>query len=385
MLTARCIKDGLSRVIAAVDRLAVRTQMLFGRVSPKPSACSLLLHSVGGLSDAPYLVRTGLPSLAAKDFERLCAWFAARRFQTLTVREFMQHHRAGAIPPRTLILTFDDGFRDNYTIAADVLHRFDMKATFYIVSDWVGRETPAWLHRAAYYCDRWPGGFAEHVGHVAGARWQRFTTLFGSTEPSKDALLVFRQALRPHEQDEVLVGLAARYGEVPATGRLYLNWPEIGELARAGMEIGAHGVSHRSLWALSDDEARREIRQSGERLQEHLGPQIGSYSYPFGHFLPQHVNMLAEAGYTNAVTVRRLRNDAQTPPFELGRFGVNSNVAWHSVGCMCLGRSEDSVAVFKRRLGRARSDRLASAEAGIITVTDCGQQYCTDGVRLAFG
>jgi peptidoglycan/xylan/chitin deacetylase (PgdA/CDA1 family) len=171
---------------------------------------------------------------------------------------------------------------------------------------------------------------------------------------------------------------------ISAAGRLYMDWGEVAELVRAGMEIGGHSVSHRSLWALSEAETLREIRDSGDCLRQRLGTEITSYSYPFGHVLPQHPGMLAPAGYANAVTVRRSRNDPQTDRFELGRYGVNSTVSWYEIGCLCLDRSSDPIERLKRRLGRSCRYSLANPETGLVTITDSGTRYDTTAASIAY-
>lgn len=57
---------------------------------------------------------------------------------------------------------------------------------------------------------------------------------------------------------------------------------ELGELARAGIEIASHGVEHRSLRRATDDVARREIVESKDRLEQALGVPVTSFAYPYG-------------------------------------------------------------------------------------------------------
>jgi len=343
-----------------------------------------MFHSVGGLAHTHYVVDSGVPCVDPVDLRDMLRFFTTRGFSALTVTDFIARHRTRQIPPRTLVITFDDGFRDNYTCAAAILQEMGMTATFYIVPGWVGRQQPAWLHRAAYYCDQHPDRFAEVVKKVAAGRWQRFFQVFNTAgSPGRNALLVFRQAMRPNEQRDVLYELTRLYG-CPPTERLYMNWKELADLHKAGMEIGAHTVTHRSLWTLDAPTAHNEILHSKRILERRLGITVTSFSYPFGHYLPHHVAMVKSAGYSCAVTVRGHHNDMMTDPYELGRYGINDDtMTRYALGAMALDRTDDAVARVNQRLGRHAGYRQSDPEVGIMTRTASGLQYNTVDAAIA--
>jgi peptidoglycan/xylan/chitin deacetylase (PgdA/CDA1 family) len=82
---------------------------------------------------------------------------------------------------------------------------------------------------------------------------------------------------------------------------------ELADWVAAGMELGAHTRNHVDLSALPDEEARIEIQQSRSELESTIQAPVRHFCYPYGRFLPQHVDMVREAGYATAVTVRRGR------------------------------------------------------------------------------
>lgn len=80
----------------------------------------------------------------------------------------------------------------------------------------------------------------------------------------------------------------------------YLTWDELRACARAGLAIGSHAYSHRSLGQLPPDEARAEARRSREQLEAELGQPVRSFAYPFGthgDFSADTERALGEAGY----------------------------------------------------------------------------------------
>ena len=372
-----------SRIILRADGAALGFRAALGMTSRRPEAVFLMLHSVGGLSEAAYIPRAGMPGIPLDRFRELLRFFARRGFKTLTASQFAKRHAAGQIEPRTLVLTFDDGFRDNYTLAAPCLVDMGMTATFYPVCGWVSRPSPAWLHRAAWYADCDPAAFGNEVRIAGGDRWAVFFRTFRSTgDVARDAMLMFRQALRPAEQRAVLERLAARLG-YPPPDRLYMNWHELADLHRAGMEIGGHTMTHRSLWTLPLPAAQREIVDAKQILERRLGAPVRSFAYPYGHFLPAHVAMLRAAGYTHAVTVRPHHNAADIDRFELGRYGINSEPDWSYLGRIALGRTENPMARVNRWLGRHLHETIADSELGMIRLAPRGWAYDTIPAALA--
>ena len=97
------------------------------------------------------------------------------------------------------------------------------------------------------------------------------------------------------------------------------------ELADDGMVIGSHSVTHRYLPGLAHHEASTEIHQSKRMLEDLLGREVTSFSYPMGGWNHPLRNLVAGAGYRTAVTVLRGRNRAGRDPFALRRPIVESD------------------------------------------------------------
>lgn len=104
-----------------------------------------------------------------------------------------------------------------------------------------------------------------------------------------------------------------------------LSWAQVGELAAAGIEIGAHSHSHPQLDQLSDTALRRELDGSRALLEEAIGGRVRSMAYPFGYFSPQVRRAARAAGYHCAAAVRNLRATSSDDPFTLPRLTVRRN------------------------------------------------------------
>jgi peptidoglycan/xylan/chitin deacetylase (PgdA/CDA1 family) len=89
----------------------------------------------------------------------------------------------------------------------------------------------------------------------------------------------------------------------PTDDEPYMTWDELNALTEAGLTIGSHSYSHRSLGKISLTEARDEAERSRDMLESRLGRPVLSFAYPYGtpaHYSADTTRVLAEAGYTTA-------------------------------------------------------------------------------------
>jgi peptidoglycan/xylan/chitin deacetylase (PgdA/CDA1 family) len=110
-------------------------------------------------------------------------------------------------------------------------------------------------------------------------------------------------------------------GTVSASGERYLTWDEVARLPAAGITVGSHAHTHRSMARLGPDEAVHEALTSKQLLERHLGQPVRSFAYPFGMRLdesPATAGMLTGAGYSTVFiaqhgTLRRGADLARLP------------------------------------------------------------------------
>jgi peptidoglycan/xylan/chitin deacetylase (PgdA/CDA1 family) len=91
-------------------------------------------------------------TMPVQEFEECCRYFRSH-FDVVPLTEIVGRLTSGCPLDRTLAITFDDGYRDNFEHAAPILDRLDLPATFFIVSDWIGTDNAAWwdLKRGVKY------------------------------------------------------------------------------------------------------------------------------------------------------------------------------------------------------------------------------------------
>jgi peptidoglycan/xylan/chitin deacetylase (PgdA/CDA1 family) len=116
---------------------------------------------------------------------------------------------------------------------------------------------------------------------------------------------------------------------------------EILEWSRSGQEVGSHSLDHPSLPELSEDQVRMQINDSRQILSEIVSQNVTAFCYPYGNFLPEHLQIVAQAGYQSATTTKPGLAGPQDETFMLPRVGV-----WRTTHMLrflqkCLTRLED--------------------------------------------
>jgi peptidoglycan/xylan/chitin deacetylase (PgdA/CDA1 family) len=106
-------------------------------------------------------------------------------------------------------------------------------------------------------------------------------------------------------------------------GKSLLSWEQIDELAKSGVELGSHSMTHPDLTKLKSKELEREIRESKRILEERLGNPIDGFSYPFGLFNNQVISALKDAGYKWAVTTSDSIWEGMANPYRIRRISIS--------------------------------------------------------------
>jgi peptidoglycan/xylan/chitin deacetylase (PgdA/CDA1 family) len=238
----------------------------------------------------------------------------------------MQHRRPGRKP--YALLTFDDGYLDNYSRAFPVLKEFEVPAVFFIPTGFIGSAKLPWWDEIAWIlrhasverihlngCDEGLALGPERVEQAAMRILQRIRSRNG--KPMAERVEEIRQACRPK-------------GVIDNQG-LFMTWTQVLELHAAGMDIGSHSHSHEILSHLDPLSQKRELACSKEILEAKLGGKVEAVAYPVGEdtsYTPLTCSIAESIGYQFGFNYLRKTNPLPIPnPYDIGRLGVQENVA----------------------------------------------------------
>lgn len=244
----------------------------------------------------------------------------SRFFNILPLTDAVDRLATGTLPPRAVSITFDDGYRDNYTNALPVLKKYGARATFFVATDFLdgGR---MWNDTVIEALRNAPESSLDLEDLKLGV-WPVQTP--GQKLAAVDGLLAQLKYLQPAQRLETVDALAARIG-APLPDDLMMQPDEVRGLFEQGMEIGGHTVSHPILSRLDDAVAQQEISTGRAALQDLTGAPVDAFAYPNGKpgsdYEKRHVEMVRQAGFRMAVTTGWGCVGPETDPYQLGRLG----------------------------------------------------------------
>ncbi len=105
-----------------------------------------------------------------------------------------------------------------------------------------------------------------------------------------------------------------------------LNWAELREVSKAGIECGAHTASHPQLDILPGDRAAGEIRDSKTELEDRLGRAVSTFAYPHGYASATTRRLVREAGFASACRVRHALSSVEENVLSLSRIVMTEEV-----------------------------------------------------------
>jgi peptidoglycan/xylan/chitin deacetylase (PgdA/CDA1 family) len=214
--------------------------------------------------------------ICAPRFDSICAWLASW-FNVLPLDEAVVKMRAGTLPARAACITFDDGYADNHDVALPILQRHGLCATFFIATGFLngGR--------------MWNDTIIEAIRRSTKSILDLSTLELGtfpldSLAARKQAIAAVIDKIKYRSIDEriALTERAAELADVKLPQDLMMTSDQVRDMRRAGMQIGAHTVSHPILARLSADQCRQEIQGSKAFLEQLLQERIGLFAYPNG-------------------------------------------------------------------------------------------------------
>ena len=243
----------------------------------------------------------------------------AASFNVVPLAEAAAALHEGTLPPRAACITFDDGYADNAEVALPLLREQGLTATFFIATGYVGG--------GRMFND----SVIEVVRGLPGPRlaveWLGVGTLpIGDVASRRAAIGRLLDALKylpPAERQAAVERLVEESG-VTLPDNLMMSAAQVRELADAGMEVGAHTVTHPILTRIDGSLARDEIARSRDEVAAMTGRPVRVFAYPNGRpgtdYDRTHVDIVRELGFEAAVSTARGVATRRSDRYQLPRF-----------------------------------------------------------------
>lgn len=247
------------------------------------------------------------------------------RFEDLAFTpKYTQHSK------KIATIMFDDGYKDNIEYAAPILKKYNVKASFYVVTDCIDHNTPTWTH------------ILEHLFQFTSVQALRMDFDFLpphlqiSHLESSDDRIAYVSKLKPflktvsHDQrQQALDRIVATYTDTELPN-LMMNWDDLRTLHKEGHFIGSHTVTHGMLGTMNDEaEILHELAQSAKRIEAELGYFPQTISYPVGSYNQKTIELSKQVGYKIGLAVKQnVHNPNKDDIFEVSRIELYNEPWW---------------------------------------------------------
>jgi peptidoglycan/xylan/chitin deacetylase (PgdA/CDA1 family) len=291
----------------------------------KPGLYVFNYHRIGNPADSPFD-----PNVFSCDQEHFAKQVAAiqSRFKVINSQELIYLLAQGKAPTEPLaMITFDDGYRDNYELAFPVLKAAKTSGVFFLPTSYIGSKFIPWWDEAAWLIKN----SKNEVLQVP--TWSEVVVI-----DRQNLWRTVRSTLNNIKRDantplaEKLAQIRAACGcEMPpdAGAKLFMSWDEAREMSQGGMDIGSHAHSHEILSHLSVEQQRGELTRSKAILETQLNKTIDILAYPVGgrkSYTADTCKLAEECGYKVAFTfVYGFNPQPSNSPYQLLRIPVEDN------------------------------------------------------------
>ncbi|MEO8086127.1 MAG: polysaccharide deacetylase family protein [Bacteroidota bacterium] len=242
------------------------------------SCAVLLYHRVANLHTDPQLL-----AVSPENFDMHLAVLNSG-FHLLTVAGFKEHLRTRKkFPAKSVLITFDDGYADNFQQALPILASHRAEALFYICTGNIGTDHEFWwdeLERLLLCHEKFPSSFLIKIN---GKSYSSSDSILSRTKMYSELLPTLRN-MDFIAREKIFSEIRALLPfSAPRESHRSVNELELKEMSKSPfVTIGAHTVNHCSLNALESDEQRAEIQKSIFTIEKLTGNVVKDFSFPFG-------------------------------------------------------------------------------------------------------
>jgi len=265
--------------------------------------------------------------------------YVTQNYKVISMEEYMSYlNGEGTIPNNAAVLSFDDGLKDHYTNVFPLLQDHKVPGCFFPITCAVNDFKVPAVQKVHFLLAK--AGTQEIADAYNTALKEKFPERYDQYYVSDRNIPENKKRwgdrltrnlkyligiLDNQTKNTILDEIFGRFfdDEKSFCQKLYMNWEEMKEMRDAGMNFGGHTHTHPMLAALSSDKQQSEITHSKNILENNLKMPINMFSYPYGSFNNETINLLKKAGYRAALTTQKGSNEGKIDPYHIKRHDTN--------------------------------------------------------------
>jgi peptidoglycan/xylan/chitin deacetylase (PgdA/CDA1 family) len=261
--------------------------------------------------------------LTPEEFEQQINYIS-KHFKVIPIDELINDINQDKVRPHSLALTFDDGHYDFYTNAWPILKKYNLPASIYITTGFIDGTTWLWPDLLKYIL------INSKIAHIDTAEIGPIST---NQEHHRTwhKLGDYCLTLKTEERNQFLLRLA-RQAQIdlinsPQPPFHSVTWSQLNEMAKDGLNVGSHTVTHPILSSLSREDMFYELGTSAKAIEQNLGTSPDGICYPNGRtedINEDVIKAVKELGYTYGLMGRNSKLKKKSL-FKIGRLAANKN------------------------------------------------------------
>lgn len=263
--------------------------------------------------------------------------FLKKNFNVISIDELKDHiTQKKTFTPGSCLVTFDDGWKDNFINAYPILKKYKIPAAIFLTTEYIGTGKRFWQERLNhmlkilhYRCKSDIKLNKKTLNKYRESELRKIIISDGRDLEEKISSFVAKQ--KQYKEDiieeliDALTSFLEKEGYKITQVNDFMSWDEIRIMSNGGVDFGSHGKSHRIL-TQNQSIAPEEILESKEIIEKKLEKEINSFSYPNGSYTQEIVKLVKKSGYCITFGTKSGFVTSKDDPFTLKRINIHEDM-----------------------------------------------------------
>jgi peptidoglycan/xylan/chitin deacetylase (PgdA/CDA1 family) len=323
------IKRLIKRTLASIVYYSGFIHIL--RLRGRDNAKIILYHSVN-IHETSFL--KGTDTWISRTLFDKQLKYLQKNYYIISLQELVESLKQGKIPSRSVVITFDDGFADNFHFAYPYLKQYRIPATIFLTTDCIENKKPIWIQELNFLINEQGvknviEALVKLNGNVTFFDFKKKNSTKEKMHKEIEEYLAYSES--KEAKDKILEQLYEHFNvdreRIFAEKKIFLEWSQIKEMHTNGIRFGSHGASHTPFSVMSLNDQLDEIEKAKETIESNLRQDFLPFSYPFGQerdFTVDTKQLVLDTGHSCILTAMPTSIDVASSPYELGRIEVGN-------------------------------------------------------------
>lgn len=290
----------------------------------RPKLTILMYHGI--ISEKEKLNEVTVKNVHVEQFKKQLNYIK-KRFSLITLESAIKKLKDDTLPRMSAVLTFDDGYENNYSLLFPLLKKNNITATIFL--------TGATNSQTLNWNDKLEAQILKTEKEEISVNCKKYSL---TTEQEKISSITCLKTIGNQLRNQDLIKLSKeiteQLGEIKPFGNYkILNWKQVNDMKNYGIEFGAHSISHPGLPMQDENVLNYEIGEIKNIIEKRIAAKVKSFSYPTGLYNDNCIRVVKEQDYECAVTTRYgfnnyFNNSNSFNLYELERIAVGKNMSF---------------------------------------------------------